>query len=71
VCLSFFSNSPTAQTERRTMAYYIPEDVVWAKDVLFWGHNNSNFYLGSYAPKPSHFWAGTGISSLNVKSNNF
>jgi hypothetical protein len=46
-----FSNSPTAQTERRTLAHYIPEDVVCAKDVPFGGHNNEDFYLGELCPK--------------------
>ncbi len=35
----FYSNSPTAQIESRTYAYHIPDDVVWAKGVLFGGHN--------------------------------
>ncbi len=75
-CRSFFlflcfSNSPTAQTERRTYAYYTPKDVVWAKDVPFGGRNNKKLYLGSYAPKTPILGAGIGISSLNVQSNNF
>jgi hypothetical protein len=39
--------------------------------MLFGDFNTKNFYLKSFAPKPSLFGAGTGISSLNVQSNNF
>jgi hypothetical protein len=67
----FFCNSPTTQTERPTSAYYIQEDMVWAKDVLFEVHNAQNFYLGSYVPKTPSFVAGRGISSLNIESDNF
>ncbi len=71
VYLSFFpvfSNSPTAQTERRNYAYYIPKDVVWAKDVPFGGRNNKKLYLGELCPQNPLI---LGISSLNVQSNNF
>jgi hypothetical protein len=48
----FFSNSPTAQTERPTYAYYIPEDAVCAKGVPFWGYNTKNFVWGVIPPNP-------------------
>ncbi len=50
----FFSNSPTAQTERRTYAYHTPEDVVWAKDVLFGGFNYKKLYLAELCPQNPH-----------------
>ncbi len=53
-CAFFFSNSPTAQTERRTYAYYTPKDVVWAKDVPFGGFNYKKLYLGELCPKNPH-----------------
>jgi hypothetical protein len=39
--------------------------------MCFWGFQHKNLYLGSYFPKRPHFWAGIGISSLNVESNTF
>ncbi len=50
----FFSNSPTAQTERPIYAYYIPKDVVWAKDVPFGGRNYKKLYLGELCPQNPH-----------------
>jgi hypothetical protein len=67
----FSSNSPTAQTKRLTYAYFIPEDVVRAKDVLFGSHIRKISFRGIMPQKPADFGAGIGISSLNVESNNF
>ena len=48
---------------------YTPKRVFPAKDVLFWGHDNMQLYLGSTPPpqkkKNSPKWAGIGISQPN------
>jgi hypothetical protein len=37
----------------------------------FWGSHQQKILFAGVIPKSSYFGAGTGISSLNVKSNNF
>jgi hypothetical protein len=55
-----------------TPSDYISVDAVCSKDVPFGGFNTKNSFGRVFNPKKlPHFWAGIGISSLNVESNNF